>query len=234
MIAIFKREFKNYFYSPLGYVFIGVFMALAAAFFVAGPMMNGSADIRGVLSSVDMVCMILIPLLTMGLLSEERNKKTDQLLLSSPVKVSHIVLGKYLAACAVLGVTILLSFLFAVIMSIFGTPIMTEMIGSYIGFALMWMTFIAIGVFVSSLTESQIIAAVISFGVMLAVYILDWFSSAVSNDFIKNILSWISLTKRYNSFQMGVFDITNIIYFASVIFLFLYLCTRSIDKRRYS
>ena len=156
MKAIFKKEFKSYFLSPIGYIFVGVFIILSAVFFLNGSLLYGAADIDILFSNINVICVFLVSILTMRLLSEERNKKTDQLLLCAPVSVTEIVVGKYLAAMAVFGVTMVITFVYPAVLCIFGEPSMSEIIGSYIGFILLWGAFISIGVLVSALTESQV------------------------------------------------------------------------------
>lgn len=234
MRAIFKKEFRNYFMSPIGYIFVGVFMFLAAFFFSSGILTSQQADISLMFSDINIIYLFLASLLTMRLLAEEKNKKTDQLLLSSPVRITDIVLGKYLAAMAVFGVTIVLSFIFPAIMFIFGSPSLSEIIGSYIGFILLWGAFISIGVFISSLTESQIIAAVFTFASLLLIYFINWFEASAKSGIAKTIIGWFSLLGRYSEFQSGILNIQNIIYYLSFIFVFLFLTVRVIDKRRYS
>ncbi len=234
MKAIFKKEFRNYFLSPVGYIFVGVFTALAAMFFSSGILQSQRADISLMFSDINVVYLFLASLLTMRLLAEEKNKRTDQLLLSSPVSVTEIVLGKYFAAMAVFGVTILLSLIFPAIMFKFGSPALSEVIGSYIGFILLWGAFIAIGVFISSLTESQMIAGVFTFAGLLLIYFINWFRSSVQNPVLSKIIGWFSLLDRYSEFQSGILNVENIIYYLSFIFVFLFLTVRVIDKRRYS
>lgn len=234
MKAIFKKEFRNYFMSPIGYIFVGVFTALAAMFFSSGILQTQQADISLMFSDINVVYLFLASLLTMRLLAEEKNKRTDQLLLSSPVKITEIVLGKYLAAMAVFGTTMAVSLVFPLIMFKFGSPALSEVIGSYIGFILLWGAFIAIGVFISSLTESQIIAGVFTFAGLLLIYFINWFKASVQNPVLSKVIGWFSLLDRYSEFQSGILNIENIIYYISFIFVFLFLTVRVIDKRRYS
>lgn len=234
MKAIFKKEFKNYFLSPVGYIFVGVFMALASMFFASGVLSTQQADISLMFSDINVIYLFLASLLTMRLIAEEKNKKTDQLLLSSPVSISEIVLGKYLAAMAVFGVTILLSMIFPAIMFAFGSPSLSEVIGSYVGFILLWGAFISIGVFISSLTESQMIAGVFTFASLLLIYFISWFEASVKNPLAKKVIDLFSLLSRYSEFQSGILNVENIIYYLSFIFVFLFLTVRVIDKRRYS
>ena len=234
MTAIFKKEFKSYFLSPIGYIFVGVFMALASMFFTSGVLYTQMADISLMFSNINVVYLFLASLLTMRLLAEERGKKTDQLLMSSPVSITEIVLGKYLAAMAVFGVTMLLTLIFPAIMYIHGNPALSEIIGSYIGFILLWGAFISVGVFISSLTESQMIAGVLTFASLLLIYFIGWFQQSVQNPIAQKIIGLFSLLARYSEFQSGVLNIENIVYYLSFIFVFLFLTVSVIDKRRFS
>ncbi|MBR1970419.1 MAG: ABC transporter permease subunit [Clostridia bacterium] len=234
MIAIFKKEFKSYFLSPIGYIFVGVFMALASMFFASGILFSQQADISIMFSNINVIYLFLVSLLTMRLLAEERGKKTDQLLMSAPVSITEIVLGKYLAAMAVFGITILVSFIFPAIMFIYGNPALSEVISSYIGFILLWGAFISVGIFISALTESQMIAGVLTFASLLLIYFINWFQSSVQNPVAQKVIGWFALLARYGDFQNGVLNIENIIYYLSFIFVFLFLTVSVIDKRRFS
>lgn len=234
MKAIFKKELKGYFLSPIGYIFVGVFMVLAAIFFLSGPIMYQVADIRPLFSNINIICLFLVSVLTMRLLAEEKNKKTDQLLLTAPVSIPEIVLGKYFAAMAVFGITMLLSLVFPIILFVFGDPSFGEILGSYIGFILLWGAFIAIGVFISSLTENQMISAVSTFGVLLIIYFMDWIAGGFGNETVVTVIQWFSLLNRFYEFQSGILNFTNVIYYLSFIFVFLFLTVRTIEKRRYS
>lgn len=234
MTAIFKKEFRNYFMSPIGYIFVGVFTFLASMFYSSGILMSQQADISIMFSDINVIYLFLAALLTMRLLSEEKNKKTDQLLLSSPVSITEIVIGKYLAAMAVFGVTMLISLVYPAIMFMFGKPAFSEVVGSYIGFILLWGAFISVGVFVSSLTESQMIAGVFTFASLLLIYFISWFEASVKSPIAKKIIDWFSLLNRYSEFQSGILNVENIVYYLSFIFVFLFLTVRVIDKRRYS
>ncbi len=234
MKAIFSRELKSFFYSPIGYIFTGVFIVLCSFFFVSGALMYQSANLNVVFSNINVVYLFLVSILTMGLFSSERSRKTDQLLLTCPVRVSDIVAGKYLAALGVFGVTLALSLVYPIILSIFGNPSISEMIGSYIGFILLWSAFIAIGMFISATTESQTIAAVITFGILLIVYYMNTLVSGFSNETVKSIVLWFSLMDRYKDFQAGMLDIEGVIYYLSFVLSFCFLTAQLIRRRQHS
>ena len=234
MQAIFKKEMRNYFKTPIAYIFIAPFIALTALFFVSGALSSGSATVDYILGPINIICLFTVPILTMQLLSEERNKKTDQLLLTSPISVWDIITGKYFAALSVFLITLGITLVFPAILFIIGKPILTEIIGSYIGFILIWATFIAVGVFISSITESQVISAILTFVVLLLLYSIDGFTSGITQPWIRSIISWFSVFSRYTDFQVGLLNLPNIIYYLSFVFVFLFLAQRNIEKRRFS
>lgn len=174
MLSILGKELRSYFYSATGYVFMGIFLLICGIFFANYNLLAASSAYSNVLSSIIFLFLILVPILTMKLLAEERNQKTDQLLLTSPLSVGEIVIGKYLASVVLFFITLAVTFLYPLILSQFGTLPTGEIVTAYIGFALMGASFIAVGLFVSSLTENQVIAAVSSFGILLLIWILDW------------------------------------------------------------
>lgn len=234
MIAVLKKELKTYFMSPVGYIFVGAIIFISSIFFMSGVVLMQRADIGVVFSNINAIYLFLAALLTMRLFAEEKNKKTDQLLLSAPVRITDIVLGKFLAAMSVLGISLIISLAYPVIMCIYAKPAISEIIGSYVGFILLWGCFISIGVFISSLTESQVIAGVLTFAALLVISTVPQFTLNMQDGFFKDLLGVISLYDRYTEFQRGILNIESVIYYLSFIFVFLFLTVRIIDKRRYS
>ena len=234
MDAIFKREWHSYSLSPIGYIFSGVFLALCSFFFVNGALMYQTADITVVFSNINIIYLFLISILTMNMFSTERSRRTDQLLLTSPVSVGKIVMAKYAAALWVFGITLMLSLIYPLIFRIFGAPPMSEIIGAYIGFLLLWAAFIAIGTFISSLTESPMIAAIVTFGVLLIVFYMKALSANIANPTLQTVVRWFSLMDRYSEFQSGILNLVNVVYYISFIVAFLFLTTQVICRRQVS
>lgn len=234
MKSIFYKELRSYFFSPIGYIFAGVFLMLCAMFFVSGSLLYQTADLTSMFSNINVVYLFLVSILTMRLFSEERNKKTDQLLYTSPVSLGDIVLGKYMAAVAVFGITLALSLVFPITLCIFGNPSGSEILGAYIGFILLWGAFISVGLFISALTESQMIAAVITFGTLLLIYYIDQIAASISIPAIKSFLQFFSLMRRYNEFQNGIVNFANVVFDVSFIILFLFLTVMVLKSRRHS
>lgn len=182
MLAVFKREFKSYFHSPLGYILMGFFLLISGMYFAMLNLLSGSAHYIEVLAKITFVFLIVVPLLTMRLMTEDIRLKTDQLLLTSPLSITGLVLGKYVAAVGVFGVTILITCLYPVILNGYAVLAVGEIIGGYIGFFLLGAAFIAIGLFISSMTENQIVAAIATFGALLVVSMLGWIQEVLPKD----------------------------------------------------
>lgn len=234
MYAIFKKEIRNYFMTPIGYIFISPFLALSAMFFISGMVSSQVANVSYILGPINILCLFIVPVLTMQLFAEERNKKSDQLLLTAPVNVSSVVMGKYFAAICVFCITLAISLIYPVILFVVGKPVLSEVIGSYIGFILIWAAFISVGVFISSVTESQVVAAILTFVALFVLYSLDGWTQEITLPWLKTAIGWFSIFKRYTDFQIGLLNLPNIIYYLSFIFIFLFLTVRNIERRRYS
>ena len=234
MYAIFKREFKTYFSSPLGYVFLAVFYVLAGLFFVLNNILSGTANMSGVFSNITIICIILVPLLTMRLLSEDKKQKTDQLLLTSPVSLGNIVLGKFLAAFAIYAIGLSCTVVYAFVLAVFVNIEVWVIVGSLFGMLLLGASFIAIGMFISNLTENQLIAAVLSICIIFGLYIVNSLNGVISNPILAALLSAISIYSRYINFSMGIFNMSDAIYYLSVAAIFGFLTVRVLEKRRWS
>lgn len=173
MSAIFKREFGNYFCSFIGYAFLTVFVLVTAIYFSIYNVMSLSPDYHLILSNVVIVLLILVPIITMRLFSEESKQKTDQLLLTAPVKVYEIVLAKFFAASALFAMGLIITLIFPIILSFFGNVPTGQIISAYVGFLFMGMCFIAVGIWVSSLTDNQVVAGIGTFGILFVLFMIE-------------------------------------------------------------
>lgn len=235
MKAILKRELRAYFASPVGYVVVAALMALYAFFFYQVMAMGSSSYIGGVFSTMFMFSMMIMPIITMRSMSDERKNKTDQALLTAPVSVTSIVMGKFLAALGVYAIAVTAAMLPAVTMSLFSSAFPWGiLIGDYIGTLMYGAAMIAIGVFISSLTVSQVIAAIGTFIIAILLMFVDQIATALSGNFIGTVLSWISFTARYDVFTKGIFSISSVVYFASVAAVFVFLTARKVESRRWN
>lgn len=234
MKAVLKKELSLYFNTTLGFIFVSVFMMFASYYFLYYNILTNSSDLGMLFQTMLMMLIFLIPVLTMRLLSEERKTKSDQILLTSPVSITSVVLGKYFSAAVVFLISVAMSLIFPYIVFSNGNPEPGVIFTVYIGFIIIGLVFIAIGLFISALTESQVIAAIFTFGVLLFIQISDSLRGSFRNDTIVNFLKWSSITERYKSFCMGVLNFADIIYLLSVAVLFVFLTIRIIEKRRWS
>ena len=234
MFAIFKRELKAYFTSPLGYVFLAIFYAFSGLFFYIFSLSVGSTDISSVFLMMFMVLMVFVPLLTMRLLSEDKKQKTDQLILTAPVSLLSIVMGKFLAAYAIFAIGVAVMPVYGFVMSTFATVSWLPIWGNTVSLLLLGGIFVSIGLFISSLTENQMIAAIGGFFINLMILLMNTLKSALPNGFLQDVLSSISVYSRYSEITSGIFSLSSLIFFVSVIFIFLFLTVRVLEKRRWA
>lgn len=234
MFAIFRRELRNYFSSPIAYIYIAVYYALASFYFFGTTLVANSTNLSYVFSALFTISIFMIPILTMRLLSEDRRYKTDQALITAPVSILGIVMGKYLAAVLIYFIGILITLVMAVIVALFATPDWAVIFGHFIGLFLLGAALIAIGTFISSLTENQVIAAVGGFAAGFALMLVDALTSVVSSPLGQSIIQGVSFYQRYQSFTVGVLDFADVIFYLSVCVLFVFFTVRVFEKRRWS
>lgn len=232
MKAIFNREFKAYFMSMLGYVFLTIFLLLTGAMFYIINIYRATSTMTGFFLNINVWAVFLLPMLTMRMFSEDRKLKTDQLLLTAPISIREMVLGKYFAAVAVFLAGVAVTILYPAIISLFGDLPIAETVSCYVGFILLCMAIIAIGAFMSSLTESQIVAAISTYGILIVLMFLGNVAVSISNETIVKVLLWLSPTQRFSEFTMGILSLESVIYYISVIALFLFLTVTAFEKRR--
>lgn len=296
MIAVFKKELKTYFTSVIGWVFIAFFLVLAGLYFMIYNLMNGFTNFSYVFQGIEMFfVLLLVPVLTMRIVAEENRQKTDQLLYTSPVPIWKIVLGKYLALEALFAIAMAVVSFYPVILNSLVKAVAKEgetvdfaiAYGSVLGFFLLGSAYIAIGLFISSLTESQVIAAVASGVLMIFTYLMTsiaellpsshvftiwflailiivvmiflyfwihngWLTALIGilaevalfvtfimytdkfDGLIGSALSAISITDRYSNFVLGIFDVSALLYYVSVSFLFVFITIQRIKKKRFN
>lgn len=240
MFAIYKRELRSYFITPIGYVFAGMFLAVSGLLFsftILQENKSGDYSYAGVYQYfiyMLFVFSILIPLLTMKLLSEEKKQKTEQLLITSPVSLTGIIMAKYLAALTIFAATLGVNSFNFLLLEKYGSPNKAVLFSNILGLFLIGAAFIAVGVFLSSLTENQLIAAVSSIAVEVALLLIGILVNKIELTFARLVLRWFSVLDRYLPFTGGYFDISAIIYFISFAGVFLFLTIRVYEKRRWS
>lgn len=234
MGAIYRREMGAFFSSGLAYVFLAVYFIFSGYFFYSGSLLMATTDTSSMFSALFLVVLFLIPILTMRLLSEEKKNKTDQGLLTAPVGLWSIVLGKYFAALTLFVIAESVVFIYAAILSYYGTVAWATLLGNYFAMLLLGAAFIAVGLFISSLTENQMASAVASFLALMLLYMIDSIGSNISVEFISEIFVSLSFYSRYLEFTMGIFNLSSVIFYLSAAFLFNFFTVRILEKRRWS
>jgi len=235
MLAIFKRELRSYFITPIGYVFIVVFMVMSGLAFSFTTLKTGSSDVSTYYLILMFFFIVLIPLLTMKLLSEEKKLKTEQILLTSPVTITQMVLAKFLAAYTLFAATLLTSCINFVTLYMYGEPNTAVLVATTLGILLIGGVFIALGLFVSSLTENQLISALISIAAIFGMLGLGLVSAYIPDTahVFRSVIKWFSIFDRYYSFTYGFFDFNSLVYYISVCAAFIFFTIRVYEKRRW-
>lgn len=233
MTAIMRRELHAYFSSPIGYIYLTVFYVFAG-FFYANTLLMRYASLLNVFNAVFTVTLFVIPILTMRLFAEDKKNKTDQALLTAPVPLGGIVMGKFLAALLVFLTGLAIVLVYALVMAIFTPPSWTQVFSNLLALILMGAATISIGMFISALTESQIIAAIGGFAASFGLMLVDSLAASVQSELLQKIFSALSFYTRYEAFRTGVFNFSNVLFFVSVSFLFCFFTVRVLEKRRWS
>lgn len=233
MSAIFKREFKAYFTTPIGfivlaayYLFLGIYFSLIY--------MAGSPDMPSLLIAMSVVVTFTVPILTMRLMSEDRRQKVDQVLLTSPVKLWSIVFGKFCAALCVFALGFAPTVIFEIIVASYVSVNILSFIYAFLGMLLLGSALISIGMLISSLTESSVVAAILTLVINILVLYMSSIASMINISWISAIAKKAAFISAVESFSKSVFSIPDIVYFLSITAAFLFLCVRSLEKRRWA
>ena len=206
MFAVIKKELKTYFYSPIGYVFIGLFLLMFSIFFYVDVFKYQSTNFEYIFYSGATILTFIVPILTMRSIAEERKSGTEQLLLTSPLSITKLVLGKFIAATLIVVITEICTLLYFGILSFFGKPQITTALVTLLGFLLLAMSYISFGIFASSITENQIIAGVITIGFFILTWFLPQFSDMFTN------FSLINMFSKFPEGQIDIADTVTIIF----------------------
>lgn len=235
MIAIYKRELKSYFQTVIGWLFIAAVIALYGLYFFAYNLRAGYPYISYSLQAISFIMLIAVPILTMRSMAEDRHSKTDQLILTAPVSLGKIVIGKYLAMLTIFSIDILMIAVTPLILRIYGSVPLSESYVAVFGFWLFGAACIAIGLLISTLTESQVIAAVLTFAVLFLGYMMNGITGLISEsgNLLTAILNCLDLYTPFGNFMNGCLDLTGTVYFLTVIGLCLFLSCQVIQKRRF-
>ena len=234
MTTILRREIKAYFSSPIGYILLAAFWALSGWYFYASVLLTATAELRSVYSAMGTISMFLIPMMTMRLFSEDKRLRTEQALLTAPISIWELVLGKFLSAVCIYAVNVGIALVFGITVTVFAPVEWPVVIGLFVGMMMFGSAMISIGMFISALTENQIVAAIGTFAALLFLGILDTVAELVNVGFIKDVLYAISFNDRFNGFTLGMLQLRDVVFFLSVMLLFCYFTTRVFERRRYN
>lgn len=235
ILAITKKELRNYFNSPLAYIFISLFLVITGWLFFRNFFLIGQATMRGYFSLIPWLFLFLIPAITMRLWAEEKKLNTTEVLFTWPIKEYEAVIGKFTASFLFLLITLILSLSIPITISFIGDLDWGIVIASYLGTLFLGSAFLAIGLFISSITDNQIIAFIVSITVCFVLFIISENLVILSlPNFLSGIFQYSGLSYHYASINRGVLDSRDIIYYLSIIGLFLYLNTRQIEKRKWA
>ena len=249
ILAIAQKELKSYFASPIAYIVIGVFALLYGFFYfimlqyfmrVSLQAMAGGGQsvninemmLRPMLQNVTVIVLFILPMVTMRTYSEEKRSGTIELLLTSPLTDFQIIMGKFLGALALYGAMLAITLIHIAILFIYGNPEWKPLVTAYLGLLLLGSCFIAMGLFVSSLTRNQVVAGVVTFGLALFLWVISWLSS-FSTGTIGTLATYLSLIDHFDDFSKGVIDTTHLAYYLSFITFGLFLTAKSVDSERW-
>ncbi|MBO4524034.1 ABC transporter permease subunit [Ruminococcus sp.] len=239
MLAIYRREMGSFFTSGVAYVFLAVFWLVSGIFFYNTVIAVGNADTSNLFQSMFIIVLFLIPILTMKLLSEEKKNKTDQGLLTAPISLWDIVLGKYFAALTLYIIAESIIFVYAFIINYLGDVIWASLLGNYFAMLFLGAAFIAVGLFISSLTENQMASAVVCLVVLFVIYLSENLVASFENGNLAKRIAYKAVTNiafysRYIEFTRGVFSLPSVLFFVSTAFIFNFLTVKGLEKRRWS
>ena len=235
MTAVFKREFRAYFTSPIGYIVLALLFGLAGVYFYIYNILGYSGDLTYVYSNIHTFTMLLVlPVLTMRLFSDEKRQKTDQALLTAPVSLTGIVVGKFLAALSIFAMGIAITLVMALIVATQLTPDWVVIFGNYFGLLMLGGMVIAVGLLISALTESQFIAALGTFLAAFVMVMIDTLWAALFGDWMADAITFLSVSARYGNFTGGLIRYDDIVFFLSMQVLFLFLTVRVLDRKRWN
>lgn len=232
MRAVFCKELNHYFTSLSGYIYLSIQLLFCGLIFTSGNLLAQNSDIKSFFSSVFSILVFLIPLLTMRQFSEEKKMRTHQLLFTLPLSTEGIVAGKYLATLTVAAAGVAATLPYPLILALYGSfqPLVT--LGNYTGILLLLSSVIAVGIFVSSINENQVISAILTYTVILFLWLLDSFAPLVLGGSLIEIINTFSLRQNYIEFTFGIFNPAALVFYPAVTVLFLLLTVVVLDSRR--
>jgi ABC-2 type transport system permease protein len=233
MTAIFKREFKAYFQTPIGYIVLAAFYFFSGFYFMYY-FSQGVPKVEYVLSNMLTVTVFVMPIITMRLMSEDKRQKVDQALLTAPVRLTSIVLGKFMAALAVFALGFVPTVIFEMIVMSYVKVNLLNFVYALFGILLLGSTLISIGMFISTLTESSVVSAILTLVINILLLYISNFVEMISVGWIASAIEKLAFIDKFSSFCENLISIPDILYFVSATSIFIFLCVRALDKRRWA
>jgi ABC-2 type transport system permease protein len=232
-LTITAKEFMSYLASPMAYVVIGIFLALTGFFFGSSSATYSTTSLSGFLEVGSLLLLLLTAVLTMRMLAEERKLGTIELLLTAPVRDGEIILGKFLGSLGIIVVILVLTSYYPILLKVFGDPDIGPIATGYLGLFLLSCASLAIGIFASSLTSNQIVAAVVAGGILFGLWFLGSAATYLPRT-LGDVIGYFSLSNYFPDFIRGIIDTRGVIYYLSITALFLFLAVRSLENSRWS
>ncbi|MCL5264217.1 MAG: ABC transporter permease [Chloroflexi bacterium] len=232
VLTLTEKELRTYFVSPLAYVVIAAFLVVTGVFFAGIFIGSHQATMEYTFQNMSVILLLVSPMLAMRLLSEEQRSGTIELLLTSPVRDIEVVLGKFFASLVFLVTMLGLTLYYVLLLTRFGSPEAGPILSGYLGIFLLGAAFLAIGLFTSSLTSNQVVAAFLTIAILLVLWVLDALTSMFGSS-ASAVLSYLSLSKHISDLPKGLIDTKDLIYFLSLIVACIFLTTRSLEARRW-
>jgi ABC-2 type transport system permease protein len=232
ILSIFKKELKGYFYSPVAYIVIVVFLAITGWFFTSNLFVIGLVSMRGAFDMIPFILLFFIPAITMRSFSEEKKSGTIELLLTKPVTDMEIVFGKFLATLAFTALTLAPTLIYLISLTLLGPVDIGSIFSAYLGILFTCAVYISIGLFASSMTENQVVAFIVTFLIIFVLFILNKVLIFLPSS-LASLLEYLSTDYHYMSFSRGVIDTRSLIYFLSGITIFLLFTRASLEKRKW-
>ncbi len=233
MIAIWKKEIRQYATSFIGPVFLASYAGLAGYYFTVGNLFAANGDVTVLFHSIFSVLMVVIPMLTMRVFAEEKRQHTDQLLFTAPVSVTQIIGGKFLAVFYIFLIGNIPVILAVVILGYYGCFQLLETIGNFAGLCLAGGSFLAIGMFASAVTENQLVAAIMSYVIMLGLWILDFLKYYIQSKWLAAMIGYLSFRSHFEELAAGIFSFSTVVYFVTITCLMLGWTRLVLESRRW-
>ena len=232
-LPVFRRELSAYFFSPMAYIVISVFLLLTGWFFTSEMFLSDDSSLRSVLGVIPFIFIFFVPAITMRLLSEEKKSGTIELLVTMPISDLEIVLGKYFAGLGLLVTALIFTFPFALTIMLLGDPDIGMLVCGYLGLILMGAAYVSIGVFASTISKNQVISFIIAFLIIFVLWLIDKFLMIIPS-YLVPVLQFLSIDYHYMNISRGIIDSRDVVYYLSLVVFMISLSKLSLESRKWN